>query len=66
MYKKFEALCEEHNETPYQVSMATGVATSTLTMWKKGEYTPKLDKIKAIADHFGVTVDYFVSDEGRK
>lgn len=48
--------------TPYQVSVSTGVATSTLTMWKKGEYTPKADKILAIAKFFDVSIDYFLED----
>lgn len=61
-YEKFKKLCDQKAVTPYQVSLATGVATSTLTMWKKGEYTPKADKILQIADYFGVPIDYFLED----
>ena len=60
MYDKFEKLLAEKKLTPYQVSKATGVATSTLTEWKKGSYTPKLDKIAKIANFLGVSIEYFV------
>lgn len=63
LYEKFQKVCEECNTTPYQVSVATGVATSTLTMWKQGKYTPKIDKIQKIADHFGVPISYFLEGE---
>lgn len=59
MYKKFEFLLKERNVTAYHVGKVTGIATSTLTEWKKGTYTPKVDKLKKIADYFGVTLEYF-------
>lgn len=63
MYEKFEELCGKNNATPYQVSVATGVATSTLTMWKKGKYIPKADKVQKIANFFKVPLSYFMGDE---
>lgn len=60
-YKKFEKLCKERNVTAYQVSQACqNVATSTLTEWKNGTYTPKAEKILQIAKYFGVTLEYFL------
>lgn len=59
-YEKMEQLCNERKVTAYQVSVSTGVATSTLSMWKQGKYTPKIDKIQRIADYFNVPVDYFL------
>lgn len=63
MYEIFEKLLKERNVTPYRVSKETGISTSTFTEWKKGSYTPKQDKLKKIADYFGVTVDYFLDGE---
>lgn len=60
MYDKFLTLLKERKVTAYQVSKETGVATATLTEWKKGTYIPKIDKLKKIADYFGVTIDYFL------
>ncbi len=59
-YKKLELLLDKNEMKPYQLSLAIGVPTSTLSSWKNGNYTPKVAKIKKIADFFGVTVDYFV------
>ena len=63
MYARFLKLLEERGETAYQVAKETGIATATLTSWKQGTYTPKLDKLKAIADHFGVSIEYFLETE---
>lgn len=57
-YENFQKLCEQAGVTPGEVSRHTGVASSTLTMWKQGAYTPKADKLKRIADYFGVTLEY--------
>lgn len=65
MYSRFEALLTERGVTAYQVSQATGVATSTLTEWKKGTYTPKVDKLIKLATYFGVPLNYFLEEEKR-
>ncbi|WP_230140213.1 helix-turn-helix domain-containing protein [Clostridium neonatale] len=60
MYKKFESLLKERNVTAYQVSKNTGIATATLSEWKKGTYTPKADKLLKIAQYFEVPIEYFL------
>lgn len=60
MYNKFKQLLDERGVTAYQVAKETGISTATLTQWKQGLYTPKVDKIMKIADYFGVTLEYFV------
>lgn len=62
-YEKFRELCERARVTPGQVAKATGVASSTLTEWKKGRYTPKVDKLQLIADYFNVPLDELMSSE---
>lgn len=62
MYEKYAILRDERGYTDYEVSKHTGVSTSTLTNWKYGRYTPKINKLLAIAVFFGVTVDYFLDD----
>ena len=62
MYEKFETLLKENNVTAYRVAKETGIDASTLSQWKRcneGGYTPKVDKIKKIADYFGVPITYF-------
>lgn len=63
VYAIFEELLKKHNTTAYQVSKATGISSASMTDWKKGRYTLKTDKLKKIADYFGVTVDYLLGNE---
>lgn len=60
MYEKFADLLAKTNKTAYRVAKDTGVSTATLSSWKNGEYTPKVDKIKVLADYFGVDINYFL------
>ena len=62
MYEKFVALLEKSGKTAYRVAQDTGITASTFSDWKSGKSAPKVDKLKILADYFGVTVDYFVSD----
>lgn len=63
MYKKFEALLRERNITPYRVHKETGISTATLSDWKTGRSTPKLDKLIILAKYFNVPLAYFTDDE---
>ncbi len=63
MYNKYATLRDKAGVTDYAVSKATGISTATLTNWKYGRYNPKLDKLKTLADYFGVSVEYFLSEE---
>lgn len=62
MYEKFEKLLHERHITANKVAIATGVTSATLSAWKRGEYTPKKEKIQKIADYFGVPVGYFYDE----
>lgn len=61
MYEKYLALLAKSNETTYQVAKATDIPQSFFSTWKRGRM-PGIDKLAKIAHHFGVPVDYFVSD----
>ena len=61
MYSIFEELCAKRGVTPYRVCKETGITTATISNWKAGRYIPKSDKMKKIADYFGVTIDYLMS-----
>ena len=64
MYKTFERLLAKSGKTIYQVAKETGIPATTLYEWKRGSYQPKYDKIKKIADLFGVSVLLFFTEEG--
>ena len=63
MYEIFSTLLQKNGVTSYKVSKETGVSQSTLSDWKRGLSTPKLDKLQKIADYFGVTVNYLMTGE---
>ena len=60
MYEKFAELLDKYNKTAYQVSKDTGIAQSVLSDWKTGRSKPKADKLKILADYFGVSIEYFL------
>ena len=59
-YKIFEELLKINKTTVYRVSKETGIAASTLSDWKNGRSTPKTEKLKLIADFFGVSLEYML------
>lgn len=61
MYDIFEQLCQSHGVTPYRVCKETGLTTATISNWKAGRYTPKIDKLQKIADYFGVSIEYLTT-----
>ncbi len=63
MYDTYVRLRDEKGVTDYKVSQETGVSTATLSEWKKGTYTPKIDKIQRIATYFGVPIDTFLQTQ---
>lgn len=62
-YERFARLLSERNMRAAHVCKATGIASATLTEWKKGTYTPKINKLMLIAEYFNVPVDYFIGDD---
>lgn len=60
--QNLEKLCFENGESLYSVAAVIGKSTSTVTGWRQGS-VPRNSTLKAIADHFGVTVDYLLSDD---
>lgn len=57
MYKKYAKLRDERGLTDYAVAKDTGISACTLSRWKNGIYTPKVDKLQTIAAYFGVKLE---------
>lgn len=62
-YSIFEELLKAHETTVYRVSKETRISASTFTDWKNGRSVPKTDKMKKIADFFGVSLDYLLGSD---
>jgi repressor LexA len=60
MYQKFEQLVKARGITTYRVAKDIGLAPTVFSDWKSGKSKPKVDKLKKIADYFGVTIEYFL------
>ena len=68
MYEKFEALLKERDMKVYELvkelakDPETRIGQSTFSDWKSGRSKPKADKLKILAEYFGVTIEYFLED----
>jgi len=62
MYDNFMRILKYKGITPYKVSKGTGISGATLTSWKNGDYTPKLDKLRLIADYLEVDIKEIMGD----
>lgn len=60
MYEKYVALRDKIGITDYRVSLDTGITKYTFTDWKSGRSKPKIDKLKILAEYFGVSIEYFL------
>ena len=61
-YKRFCEIVADRGTTVYRVAKETGIPPSTFSDWKNGRSSPKADKMKKIADYFGVTLDSLLED----
>lgn len=64
MYQIYDALRKERKYTESYVSEQTGIAMSTFWRWKHGKFMPRVEKLKKIADFFGVPVTVFFEGGG--
>jgi transcriptional regulator with XRE-family HTH domain len=65
MYEIYCNLRDSRGIKDARVAEATGIGKSTFSDWKSGRSVPKQDKLKKIADYFGVPIEYFSnSDNG--
>jgi transcriptional regulator with XRE-family HTH domain len=60
MYEKYLDLLEKTGETTYMVAKATGISQTSLSDYKSGRSKPKTPNLKKLADHFGVSIEYFL------
>lgn len=63
MYQKFEQLVKARGISTYRVAKDIGLAPTVFSDWKSGKSKPKADKLKKIADYFGVTIEYFLEQK---
>lgn len=64
MYHNFSRLIKQRKITAYRVAKETGISQSTLSDWKNGKSTPKVDKLMKIADYLNVPLEELLKDKG--
>ena len=66
MFKeKFIKLCNEKNESPSYVCSKVGITPATFSCWTESS-KPRKATLMRIADYFGVTTDYLLSEDEKK
>ena len=60
---KIKALRKEKKQTQQNIADLLGVRRSTYGEYERGKILPPMDKLKIIAEHFGVTIDYLIGNE---
>jgi transcriptional regulator with XRE-family HTH domain len=60
---KIKKMRKEHKVTQTQLAEAVGLRQSAIGMIERNKNGASPDKLKEIANFFGVTVDYLLSDE---
>ena len=62
-YQIYEQIIKDKGITSAQVSRGTGLSQTVFSEWKKGKATPKMDKMKKIADYLGVSIEFLTTGE---
>jgi len=63
MYEKFAKLLAASGKTAFAVAKDLGFSPTLFSDWKTGKSKPKADKLKKIADYFGVNIEYLITPE---
>lgn len=60
MFEKIKSLCNEKNISIYMLEKELNFSVGSIIKWKKSQ--PTVERLKAVADYLGVTLDYLVRD----
>ena len=64
--ERLRELRKEQGETQKQVAAAIGIGERPYQYLESGEHRPSLDTLIALADHFGVSLDYLAGRSDRR
>ena len=62
IFTNIENLCKEKNISIAKLEKEIGLGNATIRKWKT--VSPNVEKLKLVADFFGVTVDSLISPQG--
>lgn len=61
MLEKISEQCEKHKISITALEKKLGFGKGTISKWKNS--CPSVDKLKAVADYFGVSIEYFLEEK---
>lgn len=61
-YEQMLKICNQEGISPTRIAEDVGLTSKSATGWKNGS-VPRKSTLKAIADRYGVTVDWLMSDD---
>lgn len=61
IYIRIKEMCEKKHISIYRLEKDLKFPASTIIKWKTS--SPTVEKIKAVADYFGVSIEYFLETE---
>lgn len=61
LVERIKELAAKRGKTLKDVALDLGFSYNTIYKWNN--QTPKIDKIKVVADYFGVSIDYLLGEE---
>lgn len=61
LLENISELCKSRRITFAELERSTGLGNGTVRRWN--EMNPRVDKLKLVADFFGVTIDELLKDE---
>lgn len=64
--KRIEVLLAVKEATKADFYKQTSVSSATYAQWNANQYKPSRKKLQAIAEYFGVTVDYLLTGEQKE
>ena len=62
-HDRVNALCSENGISITKLALELGLSSSTPNNWRSMKGLPRAQTIKAVADYFGVSVDYLKDDD---
>lgn len=65
-YERMRELRKERGETQVQVAAAVGMTDRQYQRFETGKQKPGFDNFLALADHFGVSLDYLAGLSERR
>lgn len=66
IFDRIDGLVKEHGISGAELIRQIGGSNGLYSQWKSRMQNPSNEKIKKIADYFGVSVDYLIGEEPTK